>query len=108
MSAVTAPRRRIDARRRKQLGVIGRHLLLIVASVTSGGEETKTVALVGGPSQPYAQPLRAAGPALDATIVTTTVDDRAAAVALVRDGDADAAVVDGRGGELAVRRPAMA
>lgn len=32
MSSVTAPRRRIDARRRKQLGVIGRHLLLIVAS----------------------------------------------------------------------------
>lgn len=71
-------------------------VLLVIASVTSGGEETKTVALVGGPSQPYAQPLRATGPALDATIETTTVGDRAAAVRLVRDGDADAAVVDGR------------
>jgi len=71
-------------------------VLLIIASVSSGGDETKTVALVGGPSQPYAQPLRAAGPALDATIETTTAPDRAAAVRLVRDGDADAAVVDGR------------
>lgn len=71
-------------------------VLLIIASVSSGGDETKTVALVGGPSQPYAQPLRATGPALDATIETTTAADRAAAVALVRDGDADAAVVDGR------------
>lgn len=71
-------------------------VLLVIASVTSGGEDTKTVALVGGPSQPYAQPLRATGPALDATVVTTTVGDRAAAVRQVRDGDADAAVVDGR------------
>lgn len=71
-------------------------IVLVIAAVSSGGDETKTVALVGGPSQPYAQPLRATGPALDATVVTRTVDDRAAAVRLVRDGDADAAVVDGR------------
>jgi ABC-2 type transport system permease protein len=71
-------------------------VLLIVASVSSGGDDTKHVVLAGDASQQYAQPLRAIGPALDATVETTAVGDRAAAVSLVRDGDADAAVVDGR------------
>lgn len=71
-------------------------ILLVIAAVTSGGGDTKTVALAGERSQQYAQPLRAIGPALDTEVVTTVAADRSAAVRLVRDGDADAAVVDGR------------
>lgn len=71
-------------------------VLLVVAAVTSGGTDTKTVALVGPASAPYAQPLAAAGPALDARIRTRTLPDRAAAVRAVRDEDVDAAVVAGR------------
>ncbi|MBB4665047.1 ABC transporter permease [Conexibacter arvalis] len=71
-------------------------VVLAIAGLTGGGEETRTVALVGGASQQYAEPLRATGPALDATVETTALPDRAAAVRAVEDGDADAAVVDGR------------
>ncbi|MDO8189321.1 ABC transporter permease [Conexibacter sp. JD483] len=70
-------------------------VVLVIASVTGGGDDTKTVALVGQASQPYAQALRAAGPALDATIETRDYPNRAAAAKAVEDGDADAAVVDG-------------
>lgn len=71
-------------------------VVLVIASVTGGGDDTKTVALVGPASQPYAQPLRASGPALDATVETRSYPDRAAAARAVEDGDADAALVDGR------------
>ncbi len=70
-------------------------VVLVIASLTGGGDDTKTVALVGPASQPYAQALRAAGPALDATVTTRDYPDRAAAAKAVEDGDADAAVVDG-------------
>ncbi|MDW5597583.1 ABC transporter permease [Conexibacter stalactiti] len=71
-------------------------VVLAIAAFTGGGDETKKVALVGAASQPYAQALQSAGPALDATIETTAYDDRAAAVRAVEDGDADVAVIDGR------------
>lgn len=71
-------------------------VLLAIAALTSGGEDTKKVALVGAASQAYAAPLQAAGPALDAKIETETLPDRAAAVRAIDDGDADAAVIDGR------------
>jgi len=71
-------------------------IALVIAAVTGGGEDTKKVALAGEASAAYAAPLRATGPALDAKVETTVVADRAAAVKAVRDGDADAAVVDGR------------
>lgn len=71
-------------------------VLLVIAALTSGGSDAKTVALVGPASAPYAEPLRAAGPALDATIRTRTLPDRAAAVRAVRDEQVDAAVVAGR------------
>ena len=70
-------------------------VVLVIASVTGGGDDTKTVALVGPASQPYAQALRAAGPALDASVKTRAYPDRAAAAKAVEDGDADAAVIDG-------------
>lgn len=70
-------------------------IVLVIATVTGGGEETKKVALVGAASQPYAQALQAAGPALDATIETRAYDDRSAAARAVEDGTVDAAVVDG-------------
>jgi ABC-2 type transport system permease protein len=69
---------------------------LVIAALTGGGEDTKKVALAGDASAAYAAPLQATGPALDARVETTVVADRAAAVKAVRDGDADAAVVDGR------------
>ena len=69
---------------------------LAIAALTGGGEDARTVALVGERSQPYAAPLQAAGPALDAKVATERLPDRAAAVRAVEDGDADAAVVDGR------------
>ena len=71
-------------------------IVIVIAAVTGGGDDTKTVALVGPASQPYAQALRAASPALDATVTTRAYPDRAAAARAVEDGDADAAVVDGR------------
>lgn len=71
-------------------------VVLVIATVTGGGEDTKKVALVGASSQPYAQALQAVGPALDATVETRAYDDRAAAAKAVEDGDADAAVIDGR------------
>lgn len=71
-------------------------VVLVIATVTGGGEDTKKVALVGAASQPYAQALQAVGPALDATVETRAYDDRAAAAKAVEDGDADAAVIDGR------------
>jgi ABC-2 type transport system permease protein len=71
-------------------------VLLAVAALTSGGEDTKKVGLVGPASEAYAAPLQAAGPALDASVETEPLDDRAAAVRAVRDGDVDAAVIDGR------------
>ena len=96
-------RREIVERLRSRAFLVGTALqlaavivVLVIGAVTSGGDDTKTVALAGASSQQYAQPLRAAGPALDATVETTVAPDRAAAVRLVRDGDADAAVVDGR------------
>lgn len=70
-------------------------VVLAIASFAGGGEDTKKVALVGPASQPYAETLKAAGPALDATIETSSYDDRAAAANAVEDGDADAAVIDG-------------
>lgn len=69
---------------------------LAIAALTGGGEKTKTVVLVGAASSAYAAPLQATGPALDAKVQTSTAPDRAAAVRAVKDGDADAAVVDGR------------
>ncbi|MDO8213854.1 ABC transporter permease [Conexibacter sp. CPCC 206217] len=70
-------------------------IVLAIAAFTGGGEDTKKVALVGAASQPYAQALQDAGPALDATIETPSYDDAAAARRAVDDGDVDAAVVDG-------------
>ncbi|HEY4278699.1 MAG TPA: ABC transporter permease [Conexibacter sp.] len=70
-------------------------IALVIAALTSGGSDTKTVALVGPASQAYAQPLQTAGPALNATVVTEALPTRAAAEAAVRDGNADAAVIDG-------------
>ncbi len=37
-------------------------VVLVIASVTGGGDDTKTVALVGPASQPYAQALRRSAP----------------------------------------------
>jgi ABC-2 type transport system permease protein len=95
-------RREISERLRSRAFRVGTALQLVsivivlaIVSLTGGGEDTKKVALVGGASQPYAQALRAVGPALDATIETRDYDDRAAAAKAVEDDDADAAVIDG-------------
>jgi ABC-2 type transport system permease protein len=77
-----------------QLGLIV--AVLVIAAVTGGDDDTKTVGLVGSASQAYAQPLRASGPALGVTVHLRTLDDRAAAARGVDDGELDAAVVDGR------------
>lgn len=71
-------------------------IVLAIAALTGGGSTTKKVVLVGQASQAYAAPLRASGPALDAKVRTSTLPDRAAAAKAVQDGDADAAVIDGR------------
>lgn len=77
-----------------QLGLIV--VVLVIVSLAGGDGGTRTVGLAGERSQAYAQPLRAAGPALDETIRTRELPDRAAAVAGVDDGSLDAAVIDGR------------
>lgn len=71
-------------------------IVLVIAALVGGGDATRTVGLVGDGSQPYAQPLRTAGPALDETVRTRTLPNRAAAVRAVRAGELDAAVIDGR------------
>jgi ABC-2 type transport system permease protein len=76
-----------------QLGLI--IVVLVIVALTGGDGDKNTVGLVGSASQPYAQPLRASGPALDETVTTRTLPNRAAAVRGVRDGDLDAAVIDG-------------
>lgn len=70
--------------------------VLVIAAVVGGGDDRRTVGLAGTASQAYAQPLRAAGPALDEEVRTRVLTDRAAALRGVRDGSLDAAVVDGR------------
>lgn len=77
-----------------QLGLIV--VVLVIAALTGGEGDTRTIGLVGPASQPYAQPLRATGPSLDETVRTRVLASRAAAVRGVRDGDLDAAVIDGR------------
>ncbi|ADB49164.1 ABC transporter permease [Conexibacter woesei] len=71
-------------------------IVLVIAALTGGGNDTKDVGLVGAASEPYAQALQQAGPALDAEIDTRALPNRAAAVKAVEDGDLDAAVIDGR------------
>lgn len=71
-------------------------IVLVIVALTGGGNDTKDVGLVGAASEPYAQALQQAGPALDAEITTRALPDRAAAAKAVEDGDLDAAVIDGR------------
>lgn len=71
-------------------------IVLVIVALTGGGNDTKDVGLVGAASEPYAQALEQAGPALDAEITTRALPDRAAAAKAVEDGDLDAAVIDGR------------
>lgn len=71
-------------------------IVLVIASLVGGDGATRTIGLVGAESQAYAQPLRAAGPSLDETVRTRTLPDRAAALRGVRDGELDAAIINGR------------
>lgn len=71
-------------------------IVLIIAAVTGGGSKHDDVGLVGPAAQSYAPALRAAGPALGATVRTHVLPSAAAAERQVHDGGLDAAVVDGR------------
>jgi ABC-2 type transport system permease protein len=98
-TGLVAGRELYQAFRRKSFWIVAALLLvgatvaMIVPSLT-GGTDTDRVGLVGA-SPAVADALRAAGPALDVTIVVEPLSDRAAAERAVDDGDVDVAGVAG-------------
>lgn len=78
------------------LQIVAVLIVIVIAAVAGGDGDRRTVALVGAESTPYGPALRALGPTIDARIDTVRLPDRAAAARAVTDGDADAAVIDGR------------
>lgn len=66
--------------------------IAVAAGVVGGGDDRETVAVVGPASAQVGDAARQ----LDPGVVTRRLDDRAAAEQALRDGDVDAAVLDGR------------
>ena len=88
-----------ESLRRKAIWIVAAILALgstaavVLPEILGGDSDSRTIGLVGAPSDEFGDTLQQVGAGVDVDIELVDFDDRAAASTAVRDGDVDAAVV---------------